>query len=110
MNRPATKKGHSMYDSEKKNYEGFFAWKPDRSESHCWGSTDRHDRTFGPPVQVHKDWYGNVTKVDRSWFWPAYCNAGCRPTGRGFPQSWEPRPSFCPGPGSISSAKTLPDL
>jgi hypothetical protein len=66
-----TKKGHPiMYDnhSNRRNYEGLFAWKPDHSESHCWGSTERHDRTFGPPVQVHKDWYGNVTKIEKGWF------------------------------------------
>ncbi len=55
-----------MYD--KNNYEGPFAWKPSHTESHWWGSTERHDRTFGPPVQVHKDWYGNVTKIEKGWF------------------------------------------
>ncbi len=49
-----------MYD--KNNYEGPFAWKPDRVETGIWGSTETHDRTFGPPVRVHKDWYGESPK------------------------------------------------
>ena len=57
-----------MYDNEKKNYEGPFAWRPDRVDHGIWGTTERHDRVFGPPVRVERDWYGNVTKVDRSWF------------------------------------------
>jgi hypothetical protein len=59
-----------MYDndSNRNNYQGMFACKPDRVDHGIWGSTETHDRAFGPPVQVHKDWYGNVTKVDRSWF------------------------------------------
>ncbi len=55
-------------DSNRDNYQGMFAWKPSHTESHWWGSTERLDRTFGPPVTVEKDLWGNVTKVDRSWF------------------------------------------
>jgi hypothetical protein len=59
-----------MYDNDKNrdHYQGMFAWKPNRTEDHIWGTTETHDRTFGPPVRVERDWYGNVTKVDRSWF------------------------------------------
>jgi len=53
-----------MYDNEKTNYEGPFAWKPNHVDHGIWGSTETHDRTFGPPVRVHKDWYGGVTKVE----------------------------------------------
>lgn len=55
-------------DKNKSNYQGLWAWKPDRTETGIWGSTETHGRVFGPSVKVHKDWYGNVTGVDRSWF------------------------------------------
>lgn len=54
-----------MYD--KKKYEGPFAWKPDRVETGIWGSTETHNRYFGPPVTVEKNIWGTVTKVNRSW-------------------------------------------
>ena len=59
-----------MYDNDKNrdNYQGLFAWQPDRVDHGIWGSTETHDRTFGPPVRVEKDWYSNVTKIERGWF------------------------------------------
>jgi hypothetical protein len=57
-----------MYNNEKNHYQGLFAWKPDNVQHGVWGSTENHHRTFGPDVQVHKDWYGAVTKIERGWF------------------------------------------
>jgi hypothetical protein len=59
-----------MYDNDKNrsNYQGMFAWRPDRTERGVWGTTEIHHRTFGPNVKVTRDWYGNVTGIDRSWF------------------------------------------
>jgi hypothetical protein len=49
-----------MYDTHKNrdHYQGLWAWKPDRVSHGIWGTTETHDRTFGPPVRVHEDWYG----------------------------------------------------
>ncbi len=59
-----------MYDNDKnrKNYQGMFAWTPDKVDHGIFGSTETHRRTFGPDVKVSKDAWGNVTKVERSWF------------------------------------------
>ncbi len=54
-------------DSNRRNYEGLWAWKPNRTEDHWWGTRETHDRYFGPPVPVEKHIWGTVTKVDRSW-------------------------------------------
>jgi hypothetical protein len=58
-----------MYDNDKNrsNYQGPFAWRPDRTETNIWGTREIHDRTFGPPVRVDKNWYGRVTKIERGW-------------------------------------------
>jgi len=58
-----------MYDNEKnrENYQGLFAWAPDKVESSFFGSTETHRRTLGPDVKVSKDLWGNVTKIERSW-------------------------------------------
>jgi hypothetical protein len=59
-----------MYNNDKyrSNYQGPFAWRPDKVDHGIWGSTETHRRVVGPDVRVEKDWYGNVTKVERSWF------------------------------------------
>lgn len=64
------KQGSMSYNSKnnKKNYEGFGAWRPDRVENSIWGSRETHLKPFSPNIVVHRDWYGNVTKVERNWF------------------------------------------
>ena len=59
-----------MYDNDKNrsNYQGLFAWKPDNTTHGIFGSTETHRRAWGPDVRVEKDWWGNVTKIERSWF------------------------------------------
>jgi len=55
-------------DENKSNYEGLFASAPDRVENGVWGTTETHERTFGPDIQVRKDWYGGVQSVEDNWF------------------------------------------
>jgi hypothetical protein len=50
------------------NYEGIFARQPDSTSSGVWGSREVHEEPLGPNVVVDRDWYGNVTKVEQSWF------------------------------------------
>ncbi len=59
-----------MYNSDKNkgNYEGMFAWKPDRVENTIWGTREVHEKPFSPNIEITRDWYGNVTDVRRSWF------------------------------------------
>ncbi len=59
-----------MYNEEenKSSYEGWFARQPDRTESTVWGTTEIHAQTFGPDIQVRKDWFGGVQSVEQNWF------------------------------------------
>jgi hypothetical protein len=58
------------YNSQnnKNNYQGFGAWRPDRVEHNVWGTREIHEKPFSPNIVVTRDWYDNVTKVERSWF------------------------------------------
>jgi hypothetical protein len=64
------KKEQNMYENneEKSNYEGIFARQPDNTESTVWGTVETHAQTFGPDIQVRKDWYGGVQSVEENWF------------------------------------------
>ncbi len=56
-------------DENKSTYEGLFASTPDRVQDGIWGRVETHEQTFGPDIQVRKDWYGNVTSAEESnWF------------------------------------------
>ena len=60
-----------MYNEDENNnaYQGLFASTPNRVEDGVWGTTEIHEQTFGPDIQVRKDWYGNVISVEeRTWF------------------------------------------
>ncbi len=58
-----------MYNEEenKSTYTGWFARQPDHTESTVWGTTETHAQTFGPDIQVRKDWLGNVTDIQSGW-------------------------------------------
>ncbi len=55
-------------EDESESYQGMFASNPDRVDQGIWDRVETHTEILGPDVQVHKDWYGNVTKVESSWF------------------------------------------
>ncbi len=54
-------------DDDKSKYEGFFSPKPDERKDGIFGSTEVHRSWCGPDTHVHKDNFGNVTKVEERW-------------------------------------------
>jgi hypothetical protein len=52
-----------MYNSDKNksNYEGPFAWRPDRVEGGIWSNREVHEKPFSPNIEVTRNWYDPST-------------------------------------------------
>ncbi len=55
-------------ETDHSTYQGIFARQPTTSESTIWGTREIHEQPLSPNIEVSRDLYGNVTRVDQNWF------------------------------------------